>query len=216
MNKSKSFLNILNQIDQQFLTNNMMKREYHKGEIIFSPCDKCTSLSIVLAGQIKLCKYSSQGKEQIISFINTGEVFGEALVFNNENYPVFVIAETNCTIGMLNKQAILEATLKSKDFTRLFFEELSKKIMILNNKVELLYYSNIKQRLAFYLLKLSKEQGSNIIDLPFTKQKIANILGTSREVISRNISEMEEENYIQIKGKSVILDIESLSMLLES
>ena len=135
MSKSQNFVTVLNKMDKEFLKNHMIEREYLKGDILFSPCDKCKNLSIVLKGQIKLCKYTPHGKEQILSFINANEVFGEALVFQEAYYPVFVVAETNCVVGMLSRQSILEATLRSQEFTALFFEELSKKIMLLNEKV---------------------------------------------------------------------------------
>lgn len=210
-----NLLKNLNTADDEYLKKNIKKVNFVKGEIIFSPSDQCKNLSIVLKGQIKLCKYSAQGREQIISFIAENDVFGEALVFNEAHYPVFVVAETNCSIGMIDKATILEMTLRDKDFTRQFFEELSKKIMMLNHKVELLSFSNIKQRLAFYLIKLSMDAGHTTIEIPFSKQKIANLLSTSREVISRNFSDMENEGYIEMVGKKVKINMEQINKLLE-
>jgi CRP/FNR family transcriptional regulator len=211
----RGLLSVLDSANYEFLQQNMKVYEYQKGQVIFSPCDTCQHLSIILKGQVRLSKYTLQGKEQIISFLGPDEIFGEALIFNEAQYPVFVIAEMNSSIGMIDKNTILEITLRNKDFTRVFFEELSKKIILLNNKVELLSYSNIKQRIAFYLLKIAKENGSNLIELPFSKQKIANLLSTSREVISRNFSELEDEGYIRMEGKKVRINIEEISSLLE-
>ena len=212
---SSKIVEVLNNEDVEFLKTHMKESFYEKGQTIFSPNDCCRHLSIVLKGQVKISKYNSLGKEQIISFLDENDVFGEALVFNGIDYPVYVIAEKDSTIGMIEKEVILQLTARNTEFTKVFFEELSSKILMLNNKVELLSYSNIKQRLAFFLIRTAKLQGSQSFDLPHAKQKIANLLSTSREVISRNFSDMEAEGYIQSKGKKITIDMNKLNSLIE-
>src|SRR5690554_1472969 len=190
-------------------------KRFEKGELIFTPLDKCDHLNIIIEGEVKLCKYSGDGQEQILSLLSTDDVFGEAIVFEGSNYVVTVIAEKRTMVGMVHRDILLNLTQRNRDFTQEFFRELTKKIKILNSKLEMLYLKTIKQKIAKFLLNLSEEQNNTNIKLPHTKQKIAFLLGSSREVISRNFSELESEGYIIQKGKNIIvINKESLEDLL--
>jgi CRP/FNR family transcriptional regulator len=204
----------LNPDQQEFFNTRLEKKEYKKDEVIFSPLDKCTSLNIIIRGRIKLCKYASDGKEQIVSILDTNNIFGEALVFEELNYPVYVIADKDCTVGLIKKDVLLELIQCNKQFTLEILEELTKKIRILNEKLEYLSYSSIKQRLARFLMDLSLLQNSNIVKNMPSKQKVANILGTSREVVSRNYSALKDEGYLKEENRAIILDLKRLKQLL--
>ena len=213
--KNSLLFSVLTPEDREYFEQNMEIKEYNKDETIFSPLEKCDYLSMIIEGQVKLCKYAADGKEQILSFLGKDDVFGEALVFEGGNYVVTVVAETNCKIGMIHREILLTMTQRNRDFTRAFFSELTSKIQLLNNKLEILSLKTIKQKIARLLLTLSKEQQRTDIRLPYSKQKIALLLGTSREVVSRNFSDMENEGYIMQKGRKVIIsDIDTLEELL--
>lgn len=213
--RNETLFSVLTQEDKEFLEKHMERKTYKKGEIIFTPLDQCDHLSVILQGEVKLCKYSADGQEQILSFLGGGDVYGEAIVFQGDHYVVTVIAERDTTVEMIHRDVLLTLTQRNKNFTLAFFRELTRKIKLLNNKIEMLSLKNMKQKIARYLLSLSKEQKSSSVKLPHSKQKIAFLLGTSREVLSRNFSEMEKEGYIQSKERNVfMLDTQELEDLL--
>lgn len=213
--KNQTLFSVLTKEDKQFLEKNLECKTYKKGEVIFSPLDRCEHLSVVLEGQVKLCKYSADGQEQILSFLGIEDVFGEALVFEADHYVVTVIAEKNTKVAMIHRDILLALTQRNTNFTLGFFRELTRKIKLLNNKIEMLSLKNNKQKIARYLLHLSKVQRSMTVKLPHSKQKIAFLLGTSREVISRNFSEMESEGYIHQKDRNhIVIHKETLEDLL--
>lgn len=201
--KNSLLFSVLTPEDKKILEENMKIRYFEREETLFSPLDRCDYLGFVIEGQVKLCKYSPEGNEQILSFLGKDEVFGEAIVFEGGHYVVTVIAEKNCKIGLVHRETLLTLTQRNRDFTRAFFQELSKKIHLLNNKLEMLSLKTIKQKIGRLLLNLSREQESTNIKLPYSKQKIAFLLGTSREVVSRNFSELEREGYISQKGRKI-------------
>ncbi|MCR1898782.1 Crp/Fnr family transcriptional regulator [Irregularibacter muris] len=213
--KNSLLFSVLTPTDKEYFEQNMEIKEYIKEETIFSPLDQCDYLSMIIEGQVKLCKYAADGKEQILSFLGKDDIFGEALVFEGGNYVVTVVAETNCKIGMIHREILLTMSQRNREFTKAFFRELTQKIQLLNNKVEMLSLKTIKQKIARLLLTLSQEQQSLEVKLLYSKQKIALLLGTSREVVSRNFSEMENEGYIAQKGRKVtIIDKDALEDLL--
>lgn len=190
-------------------------RRFNRGDTIYTPLDICKHLNIIIEGQVKLCKYLADGQEQILSFLYSDDVFGEAIVFDKNNYVVTVIAEMDTKIAMVHRNVLLNLTQRNKDFTLEFFREFSNKIRILNNKVEMLSLKTIKQKIARFLLNLSDEEDKIQIRLPYSKQKIAFLLGTSREAISRNFSELENQGYIKQVGRNnIIIYKEKLENLL--
>lgn len=203
--KNQTLFSALTKEDRTFLEENQEIKTYKKGEVIFSPLDRCQHLSVIMEGRVKLCKYSTDGQEQILSFLGVEDVFGEAIVFEGDHYVVTVIAEINTKVAMIHRDVLLDLTQRSTHFTLGFFKELTRKIKLLNNKIEVLSLKNNKQKIARYLLGLSKVQRSTDIRLPHSKQKIAFLLGTSREVISRNFSEMESQGYIHQKNRNHIV-----------
>lgn len=210
--RNETLFSVLTQEDKEFLEKHMERKTYKKGEIIFTPLDQCDYLSVILQGEVKLCKYFADGQEQILSFLGEGDVYGEAIVFQGDYYVVTVIAERDTTVEMIHRDVLLTLTQRNKNFTLAFFQELTRKIKLLNNKVEMLSLKNMKQKISRYLLSLFKKQKNPIVKLPHSKQKIAFLLGTSREVLSRNFSEMEKEGYIRSKGRNVfLLNIEKLT-----
>lgn len=211
--KSVKLLSVLNDEQQDFINKNIEIKKYKKDDYLFSPLDKCTTVNFILDGKVKLCKVTKSGNEQIISVLERGGIFGEALVFDALNYPVYVIADKDCVIGMLRRNAIIELTKLNSEFTLNYFIELSKKIKILNEKVELLSYSSVKQRVAKYLLNMSIIQRSSKFELSHSKQRISEIIGTYREVVSRNFSSMERDGYFKVEDKTIILNIPKLEEL---
>ncbi|HHT51205.1 MAG TPA: Crp/Fnr family transcriptional regulator [Eubacteriaceae bacterium] len=212
--KNSKLFSVLTKEDKKYLRQNMDLKTFYKGDIIYTPLDICEHLNIIIEGQVKLCKYLADGREQILSFLYSDDVFGEAKVFEKSNYVVTVIAEKKTTIGMVHRDVLLGLTQRNRDFTLEFFKEFSNKIEILNNKVEMLSLKTIKQKIARFLLNLSDKEDRTQIKLPYTKQKIAFLLGTSRETISRNFRELEEQGYIkQISRKNIIIYKEKLEDL---
>lgn len=203
--KNTALYSVLTEEDREYLQENMELKRFKKGEVIFTPLDRCDYLSVIIDGQIRLSKYSADGQEQILSFLSEDDVFGEAIVFEGNNYVVTVIAEKDSIVGMVHRDVLLTLTQRNREFTKAFFSELSRKIEILNNKIEMLSLKTMKQKIARFLLTLSKKQETIKIRLPYSKQKIAFLIGTSREVVSRNFSDLESEGYIVQKNNNIIV-----------
>ncbi|HEY5560901.1 MAG TPA: Crp/Fnr family transcriptional regulator [Clostridiaceae bacterium] len=191
------FFKSLNISEEDFLNKNMNIKSFDKGEIIFNTEDICSSLAVVINGELRLMKYPTENQEYILEILKEGDVFGEAILFDNTNYPVFVIASKKTQIGFIAKESIIHLMEVNADFMEAYLNVLCSKIKNLNFKIDMLTQTNIKGRILKYLSTLKKEQGIDRVELNMTKQTMALLLGTSREVLSRNFSELEREGYIK-------------------
>ncbi|GAB6188984.1 hypothetical protein JCM30566_07230 [Marinitoga arctica] len=174
-----------------------------KNEILHSPHEKLEQMSIVIEGKLKVVKFTSEGNEQVLKYISENESFGEGLIFANECYPSFIIAEKKSKVLEISKEGILYLFKKNEDFLVMYLNEISKKMLNLSTVIDILIIKSIKERIIKYFILLSKQQNSKIIYFK-SKQKIANDIGSVREVVSRKMKELEEEKIIEIIDKNHI------------
>ena len=187
-------------------------KNYSKGEIIAHEDDECSSLSLILDGTIERQRLYSNGKYIVLSRVDQGDVFGEALVFSkSKTYPATVIALNECKVLFINKNDILKICSYEEKILENFVSLLSNKVFILNSKIKSISFKSIRQKIINYILNEVKEQKSNSIVLRNTKEEIAAILGIPRPSLSRELIKLRDMNYIEFDRKEIsVLDIESL------
>ncbi len=88
---------------------------------------------------------------------------------------------------------------------------LSDKIVMLNNKMHILNAETLKGRIAVYLLTLYKKNNSLIFDMPMKRQELADFLNVKRPSLSRELSNMQQDEIIEVYRSTVkITDLEKL------
>ena len=191
-----------------------VERSYAPDEFIFWEGDTADWLYIVAAGRIKILKHSSSGREFIIAFFGPGEMFGEVAVFEGKSYPA--------SAQVVNDAVVLG--IRKEDF-ELFLSEnprvavgainvLAGRLREAQGRLKDLAGERVEQRLAKILLMLSSKLGS---DLPFTKQEIADMTGTTTETAIRVMSRLKDGGIIRsTRGKIIIIDKVKLELLSES
>ncbi|WGS65631.1 Crp/Fnr family transcriptional regulator [Marinitoga aeolica] len=177
--------------------------EVKRNDILHSTTEELKQVSIILKGKLKVVKYTSEGYEQVLKYLNKNESFGEGLIFSGENYPSYIVAEEDSKVLEISREGVLELFRENEDFLVLYLNEISKKLLNLSNIVDILIIKSIKERLIRYFALLYKQQKSEIIYFK-SKQQIANEIGSVREVVSRKIKELIDENIIEEIDKNHI------------
>lgn len=187
-------------------------KNYSKGEIIAHEDDECSSLSLILDGNIEIQRLYSNGKYIVLSRLVQGDVFGEALVFSKaKTYPATIIALNQCKVLFISKQDVLKICSYEEKILENFVSLLSNKVFILNSKIKSISFKSIREKVINYILNEVKEQKSNCIILRNTKEEISAILGIPRPSLSRELIKLRDMNYIEFDRKEInVLDIESL------
>ncbi|WP_197023222.1 MULTISPECIES: Crp/Fnr family transcriptional regulator [unclassified Thermosipho (in: thermotogales)] len=174
-----------------------------KNEVLHSPHEKLEQISVVLNGRLKVVKFTSEGNEQVVKYISENESFGEGLIFAGEFYPSFIISEKKSEIMEISKEGILFLLKNNEEFLITYLNEISRKMVNLSNVIDILIIKSIKERIIKYFSLLHKTQNSDVIFFK-SKQKIANDIGSVREVVSKKIKELENEGIIKIIDKNHI------------
>lgn len=193
---------------------------FKKGSIIFMEGEKGEAIYFVKSGKVKISKTSSIGKEYIIKIMEKGDVFAESILFVGGEYPATAEAIEDSEVIMLKNQDIENLILKNSEIALSIIKLMAKRLKNVAVIIENLALRDSIGRTASVLLTFAKERGINtkegiLLDLNLNRQDLANIVGTSRENVTRILSQMDKEGIIHLdRQKIIIRDIEKLKEML--
>lgn len=188
-------------------------KKYSKGDLIFDEGDPCEAMSIILKGKLELHTFFISGDVSNLITLNPGDIFGEAILFSKKDeYPISVTAIQDTIVLQLSKMDILKIMDQHSRFLENYLRLLSGKLLFLNDKFKLLSLTTIRGKIAHVLIKLSKEQNSMTVKLPFSKEKMALHICTRRPSLSRELAKMKKDGFIDFdKSIVTILDYDALT-----
>jgi CRP-like cAMP-binding protein len=174
---------------------------YKKGDVIFNELEACDSIGIILNGVVKISSYSFQGKEINYNVLLKGHMFGNNLIFSNDNYyKGNVICQLDCEIAFLNKENLLYLLTHNRDFLLSYLNIEAELIKKMNSKIKILTFNNADERFLYYL-----NSNNNKIFLS-SISSLAEYLNLSREALSRCINKLIRNKKISKKGNYIILN----------
>jgi CRP-like cAMP-binding protein len=189
------------------------ERSLSPGEFVFWEGDAPDWFYIVAEGQVKALKHSSSGREFIIAFFGPGEMFGEVAVFENKPYPASAQAAAETRVLGIRREDFLSFLKNQPQVALRIISVLGGRLRDAQARLRDLAAERVEQRIARTLLMLSSKLGST---LPFTRQEIADMSGTTTETAIRVMSRLKEGGIIRsVRGKTVILDELKLRLLSE-
>ena len=189
---------------------------YDKGEIVFHLMEDANRIGVVLEGRVQAQKPFPNGSQINVSIRNPGELIGPAAVFSrSQKYPCDVVSLEPVTIMMFRREDILMLLQKDLRIMKNFMAELATATYMLQQRLELLSYSGIAQKAAFYLLINTRQSGKNVIRIPDSVSNWAMIMNVSRSSLHRELKKLEAEGIISYDPPTVkIHDPERLQSVL--
>ncbi|KAB3529273.1 Crp/Fnr family transcriptional regulator [Alkaliphilus serpentinus] len=196
--------------EQSRITELINRRSYSKGEMIFLQGDIIEGLYIINQGKIKVFKYTREGKEQILYILSVGDFVGELCLIKAEeaNYNVETIEDVE--ICLIRRNDFLQLLDSSHSISIKLLENVGSRLLKLEKLVQSLGTKEVESRIAQMLLDLSKEFGherenSVEINIPLTREDMANFIGVTRETISRKLSLLQDHGVITLVGSKTII-----------
>ncbi len=189
-----------------------LQKRFGKGEVIFSEGDIANGFYVVDRGKVKIYKISFEGKEQIIHIFGPGEPFGEVPMFEGKHFPAHAMAMEESTVIFFPRSSFVHLIQTNPSLALNMLAVLSRRLRALTAMVEDLSLREVPARLASHLLYLSNAQkGAQKFALDLPKGQLAGLLGTIPETLSRILSKMVKNGFIQIEGSVItIMDRDAL------
>lgn len=204
----------LTEKDLEILEENIKIEEktYEKGSYIFNQGDIKGDLYFLIEGSILVAKFDSNGKRSIIQTFNNKGIFGEVYAYLNEPFDFSALVQKKSKILVIKEFRNLINEFMPKSFLINYIDLISKKCLILSQKNQITNQFTLRQKIANFLLI---EEKNNKVKLKQTREELADFLSTTRPSLSRELSNMADENIIKISGKDIyIIDINLLRNLL--
>ena len=211
--KQSFIFSSLNEDELAELAGLAIERSFIPGEFIFWDGDAPEWFYIIAEGRVKVVKHSSLGKEFIIAFFGSGEMFGEVAVFENKPYPASAQAVAETKVLGIKREDFLSFLAHRPQVALRIISILGGRLRDAQSRLKDLAGERVEQRLARTLLMLSTKLGST---LPFTRQEIADMAGTTTETAIRFMSRLKDGGIIRsTRGKVIILNETKLRLLSE-
>ena len=189
---------------------------YDKEETIFHLMDPALRIGIILEGRVEAQKSFPNGSQVNVSIRIPGEIIGPAAVFSkSQRYPCDIVALEPATLMMLRKEDLLSLMQKDVKILQNFTSEIASATYMLQQRLELLSYSGIAQKAAFWLLMQVRQTGKTAVQIPDSMSRWAMIMNVSRPSLHREMKKLEEEGIIRYEGKNIyVLDPDGLQAVL--
>lgn len=189
---------------------------FDKEETVFHLMDPANRIGIILEGRVEAQKSFPNGSRINVSVRRPGDLIGPAAVFSQSpKYPCDMVALDPAEIMMLQKNDLLALLARDGQILSNFISQIATATSMLQQRLELLSYSGIAQKAAFYLLSRARETGKNTVPIPGTMTNWALIMNVSRPSLHRELRRMEENEMIALSGRLVkIMDADALAELL--
>ena len=186
------------------------RRKYPKDGVIFFEHDVGDALFMILSGRVKVTILSDDGREIILAMLSDSDFFGEMSLLDDEPRSATAIALQETEIVVLHQRDFLSIVEKRPRVLINLLSVLSSRLRKANRQIGNLALHDVYGRVARILLEMASEDGTRQPDgrVTFrrpTHQEIANMIGATRETVSRMISDLRRQGYIEISGKNVIV-----------
>jgi CRP/FNR family transcriptional regulator/CRP/FNR family cyclic AMP-dependent transcriptional regulator len=201
----------LSSMDLKAICRIMIMKKFKAGEVIVHEDDnEGQTFFVIASGRVHVAVITSEGKSAILATLSPGDFFGEMAMLDGEPRSASVIASEECTLLMLYRKMFLDIMQRYPKITIQILVEMSKRLRRANKHINTLSLMSVYGRVADVLLQLGKEQGERIKDMIVipnrpTHQIIAEMAGTSRETVSRVLSQLQKKHYIVIDGKKLVI-----------
>ena len=197
------FLNDLTMSEYNTFTSHCINKKLEKGQLLVGDNDRCGGIPFVLSGCVRLFRTSENGKDLTLYKVNSGELCVLAAVcsYANLKYDFTAEALEDSILTIVSVEGFNHMLSISKVFSQYVFSSIADKLIVALNAIELLNFSSIEDRIKGYLGIQADEEGI----IAHTHENIARDIGSSREVVSRKLKELEKDGYLTLKRGKVKL-----------
>lgn len=181
------------------------EREYPKNSVILFEDDPGDALYIVSSGQVKVVLIGEDGREVILSVLGDGDFFGEMALIDDEPRSAHVIAMKDSHLLVLRRDDFQLQIQQHPPIALKLLRVLVQRLRRADEKIGGLVLLDVNGRVAQLLLDLADEGGGPRITRRLTHHTIAQMIGSSRETVSRAMRELVERGLIEVSRREILI-----------
>ena len=205
----------LSEAERELLMGGAIIEDYAKKSVVCNSANACLGLSVVLAGEMRVCILSEEGREVTLCRLHPGDicVLSAVCVIHEITFESLLIAQTDCRIlsilpGVFKR--LIEQNIHIRCFT---YEKATMRFSDAMWTMQQILFHGFDRRLAAFLIAEADRLGTN--ELRMTHEDIARYISSAREVVARMLKRFAEDGLLRVnRGSIVLTDRKGLELLL--
>ena len=188
-----------------------------KGGVLFSEGDDGQTLYVIVEGKIKLGTRSGDGRENLLSILGPGEMFGELSLFDVGPRTATATAVTDTRLLALGHDKVIPWVTAHPEVSLQLLARLAQRLRRTNEVVSDLVFSDVPGRVAKALIDLGERFGITRddgfhVNHDLTQEELAQLVGASRETVNKALADFAGRGWLRLEARAVvILDYERLA-----
>jgi CRP-like cAMP-binding protein len=188
-----------------------------KGSILFKEGDDGEHLYVIIDGKLKLGTSSGDGRENLLSILGPGEMFGELSLFDPGPRTSTATAVTDAKLLSLSHEKVIPWLRQNPEVSLQLLTRLSQRLRRTNEAVGDLVFSDVPGRVAKALIDLGDRFGKTtpeglLVNHDLTQEELAQLVGASRETVNKALADFAGRGWLKLDGRSVLIaDVDRLS-----
>jgi CRP-like cAMP-binding protein len=197
-------------------------RTYSRGDVIFRKGERAEGLHIVLSGSVRTALSTPDGRQQVLKMFGPGRTFGDISVFDEETLPADAMAMTETEVAVVPRSQLLDLLRSSPEMAADVLRLFASRLRAYKQFVEDLALRPVVSRVARLLVDRARGtdtlvEESPSLDLAYTQDEMAAMVGSVREVVQRALKTLERAELIEMRrGRIQVLDVDALDGWTES
>jgi CRP-like cAMP-binding protein len=190
--------------DLEQIASHLIERRYPRNTTIVEEGLPGDYMYILREGRVKVTKLSEDGREKILDFLETGSFVGDMALLERGPRSASVKTLTPVKVLALSRTDFISLLRKSPDLALAVIQELSRRIRSVNEQASSLSFQRVKERTMGLLERLAKDpsnEDDRRLTPVLTHQQIADMVGTSRETVTRVVKDLKESGWLRQEGK---------------
>ncbi len=184
------------------------ERRFGARDLIFVPGDPDGQLYFLLEGTVRLYKIYGDFREATVALLTDGDVFGELGLEGTARQNDFAEAVAASRVAVVRKPNLVEVVRRRPEFALKLFSSFSKRLGRSDETIESLLDREVSTRLATLLSHLADRFGepdgsATLLNVRLTHQDLANMIASTREAVSKVMSEFRREGLIEVRGRRI-------------
>lgn len=197
----------LSEKELQAISQHAITKRFNKNTVVINEGDNSDSLYVILSGRVKIYLSDEEGKEVILNNQGPGDYFGELALIDEAPRSASVMTVEDCRLSIISKHDFATCLKNHPEIALSLIKDLSRRMRSLTENVKSLALMDVYGRVARTLLNLSvPEEGKMVVRERLTQKDIANMVGASREMVSRILKDLSVGGYITVDRKRITIN----------
>lgn len=181
-----------------------------KGATLFSEGDSGDHLYVIIEGKLKLGTSSGDGRENLLSVLGPGEMFGELSLFDPGPRTSTATAVTDVRLLSLGHDKVIPWVSQHPQVALELLARLAQRLRRTNEVLGDLVFSDVPGRVAKALIDLGERFGKETdeglyVHHDLTQEELAQLVGASRETVNKALADFAGRNWIRLDGRAVLI-----------